>query len=163
MSLQSFMMALSLRALSGNERLAMLAAGDCDGILSLRSAAAWCCLPEAQAMEVLDALCAQGWMVRLRSGRYLCPWLVPPPEAEITSLRQPYVSQSVRRAVYLRDGFRCHYCGSDQRLTLDHKLPVSRGGGHTADNLVTCCKRCNSAKGTRDYSEFRSEMEARHA
>ncbi len=43
----------------------------------------------------------------------------------------------------------CHYCGetvpSDQ-LTMDHILPVVRGGKSTKSNCVPCCKQCNNAK-----------------
>jgi 5-methylcytosine-specific restriction endonuclease McrA len=43
----------------------------------------------------------------------------------------------------------CHYCGrsfSPQELTMDHIVPVSRGGRSTKGNVVACCKECNSAK-----------------
>jgi 5-methylcytosine-specific restriction endonuclease McrA len=52
-----------------------------------------------------------------------------------------------RRAVLSRDGFRCQYCGSTKRLTLDHVVPVSRGGTNTWDNVVTSCAPCNVRKG----------------
>jgi len=43
----------------------------------------------------------------------------------------------------------CHYCGETvppEDLTMDHILPVVRGGKSTKSNCVPCCKRCNSAK-----------------
>jgi len=43
----------------------------------------------------------------------------------------------------------CHYCGrptSPKKLTMDHVVPISRGGKSTKGNLVPCCKACNSAK-----------------
>ena len=56
-----------------------------------------------------------------------------------------------------RDGFRCVYCGKSTedsvKLTLDHILPVSKGGGHSAGNLLTCCSPCNSARGAQPLSE----------
>lgn len=43
----------------------------------------------------------------------------------------------------------CHYCGekfpSDQ-LTMDHIVPVSRGGRSNKANIVACCKECNNDK-----------------
>src|SRR4026208_2536683 len=33
-----------------------------------------------------------------------------------------------RRALFARDGWRCQYCGSTGKLTLDHVVPRSRGG-----------------------------------
>jgi 5-methylcytosine-specific restriction enzyme A len=43
----------------------------------------------------------------------------------------------------------CHYCGRSvipRELTMDHVVPVSRGGKTTKGNVVTCCKECNTAK-----------------
>jgi 5-methylcytosine-specific restriction protein A len=44
---------------------------------------------------------------------------------------------------------RCHYCGrptSPGDLTMDHIVPVARGGRSTRGNVVPACKTCNSAK-----------------
>lgn len=44
-------------------------------------------------------------------------------------------------------GNRCAYCGlRSQRLTQDHVIPVSKGGGYTPDNIVPACQSCNSRK-----------------
>jgi 5-methylcytosine-specific restriction endonuclease McrA len=43
----------------------------------------------------------------------------------------------------------CHYCGRSalpRELTMDHIVPVSRGGKTTKGNVVACCKECNTAK-----------------
>lgn len=43
----------------------------------------------------------------------------------------------------------CHYCKRNvgaANLTLDHVLPVARGGKSTRGNCVPCCKQCNSEK-----------------
>jgi 5-methylcytosine-specific restriction endonuclease McrA len=43
----------------------------------------------------------------------------------------------------------CHYCGRSAEprdLTMDHIVPVSRGGQSTKSNVVPCCKACNNAK-----------------
>ena len=43
----------------------------------------------------------------------------------------------------------CHYCGRNvapKDLTMDHIVPVSRGGRSTKGNVVACCKECNTAK-----------------
>jgi len=45
---------------------------------------------------------------------------------------------------------RCAYCGTKpEKLTQDHVIPISKGGGYTADNIVPACGSCNSSKGTR--------------
>ncbi|OUD14999.1 HNH endonuclease [Thioflexithrix psekupsensis] len=54
-----------------------------------------------------------------------------------------------RREVLRRDRHTCQYCGSTKNLTIDHVIPRSKGGGHTWDNVVTACERCNSHKGDR--------------
>ena len=43
----------------------------------------------------------------------------------------------------------CHYCGQNvlpKDLTMDHIVPLARGGKSTKGNLVTACKACNNAK-----------------
>ncbi len=50
---------------------------------------------------------------------------------------------------------RCHYCGKkSDHLHQEHKIPVSKGGGYTAQNIVPSCQSCNSSKKTRDYKQF---------
>lgn len=46
-------------------------------------------------------------------------------------------------------GHRCAYCGEKKPLTQDHVVPVSKGGHHTASNIVPACQSCNSSKGDR--------------
>jgi len=47
-------------------------------------------------------------------------------------------------------GHRCVYCGRKmKRLTMDHLTPISKGGNHTASNIVPACQICNSIKGTK--------------
>ena len=46
------------------------------------------------------------------------------------------------------NGF-CHYCRRQFRpseLTMDHVIPLSRGGHSTKENIVPCCKECNTQK-----------------
>lgn len=43
----------------------------------------------------------------------------------------------------------CHYCGKrvgPDALTMDHVIPVARGGKSTRANCVPCCKDCNNSK-----------------
>lgn len=41
--------------------------------------------------------------------------------------------------VFLRDRFRCQYCGHGEDLTFDHLVPRSKGGQTTWDNVLTAC------------------------
>jgi len=43
----------------------------------------------------------------------------------------------------------CHYCGkqfSPKELTMDHIVPISRGGKSTKGNVVPSCRNCNTLK-----------------
>jgi 5-methylcytosine-specific restriction endonuclease McrA len=62
----------------------------------------------------------------------------------------PSHTKFCRENVYLRDGYRCQYCGKmkpPRNLTFDHVQPRSRGGQTTWTNIVTACRKCNHAKG----------------
>ena len=54
---------------------------------------------------------------------------------------RPLVKRNVvRRVLFCRDSWRCCYCGRDggpRDLTVDHVKPLSRGGKHVWDNVVT--------------------------
>ena len=53
-----------------------------------------------------------------------------------------------RRSVFARDNYTCQYCGTTGKdLTIDHVVPKRHGGGMHWDNLVTCCRKCNTKKG----------------
>ena len=47
----------------------------------------------------------------------------------------------------------CIYCGSEDKLTLEHILPRSRGGPDEPTNAVWVCKKCNSGKGDKRLYE----------
>jgi 5-methylcytosine-specific restriction endonuclease McrA len=54
-----------------------------------------------------------------------------------------------RRSVYLRDRFRCQYCGKrfpTEELTFDHVVPRAAGGITVWENILTCCVPCNTRK-----------------
>ena len=43
----------------------------------------------------------------------------------------------------------CHYCGCStppKELTMDHIVPIARGGRSIKGNVVPACKKCNTAK-----------------
>lgn len=62
-----------------------------------------------------------------------------------------------RKRMYVRDGFCCVYCGaqasSDVTLTVDHVVPLSRGGSTSFQNCVTACYQCNIRKANRSIKE----------
>lgn len=69
-----------------------------------------------------------------------------------------WIRQERRLGIYLRDGMACAYCGASVEdgatLSLDHVKPHSHGGSNASKNLVTCCRRCNSARGNRPVADF---------
>jgi 5-methylcytosine-specific restriction endonuclease McrA len=62
--------------------------------------------------------------------------------------RRP-IPQSVKAAVWQRDGGRCAECGSTVHLEFDHIIPVARGGADTERNLQLLCLDCNRRKSAR--------------
>lgn len=49
---------------------------------------------------------------------------------------------------------RCLFCGEVRALTIDHIMPVERGGGNEPENIQALCRLCNSSKGTRTNDEY---------
>ena len=48
----------------------------------------------------------------------------------------------------------CVFCGSQDDLVTDHLVPISRGGGDSADNTVLTCRSCNAERGARGIFEW---------
>jgi 5-methylcytosine-specific restriction endonuclease McrA len=55
----------------------------------------------------------------------------------------------------------CAFCKSSENITIDHIIPLSRGGNHSIGNLQPLCGSCNSSKKNRfisEYKYYRSKM-----
>jgi len=57
-----------------------------------------------------------------------------------------YIPSDVVNEVWERDHGRCVICGSQRQLELDHRIPFSKGGSNTANNIRILCKECNLRK-----------------
>jgi hypothetical protein len=55
---------------------------------------------------------------------------------------------ALRNQVFERDQWHCKSCGATERLSVDHIVPVVKGGGNELENLQTLCLSCNSSKGS---------------
>jgi 5-methylcytosine-specific restriction endonuclease McrA len=51
----------------------------------------------------------------------------------------------LREKVLIRDGYTCYYCGQEAN-TVDHIVPISKGGISSDENMIAACTRCNSGK-----------------
>ena len=58
-----------------------------------------------------------------------------------------------RKNIFLRDNFKCQYCGKNGNLTIDHVIPRSRGGKDSWENVAVSCVRCNNRKGDKPLEE----------
>ena len=78
------------------------------------------------------------------------PFLVEVPEVQIRRERQK--ARELRASQWWkrrRASGICHHCGekfAPKDLTMDHLIPIIRGGKSTKGNLVPSCKKCNSER-----------------
>ena len=71
------------------------------------------------------------------------------------------------RRTYVRDNYRCIYCGRDMlsslndwlSLEIDHLKPSSKKGKDEDDNLVTCCNVCNKLKSNFDPGDLPEDQQ----
>lgn len=64
------------------------------------------------------------------------------------------IERNLRKKIYKRDGYKCLKCGETEWLTIDHVVPLGKGGTNRENNLITLCKKCNQEKGTEIWHEF---------
>jgi 5-methylcytosine-specific restriction endonuclease McrA len=85
------------------------------------------------------------------------------PERGVNALQRALArgAESIELVTYeqlrQRDGHDCYLCGefvTRKTVSMDHVIPVSRGGNHTRENLRLAHSRCNSLKGDRLLSEI---------
>ncbi len=62
-----------------------------------------------------------------------------------------YISELIKNQVRERAGFLCEYCHANEQwqyvpFTVDHVIPLSKGGVNNIDNLALACFHCNRQK-----------------
>lgn len=75
--------------------------------------------------------------------------------------RRTNMVRLTRAGLYYRDHGRCQYCGEElslhskeNKLTIDHVIPTSRGGTNDWNNVSASCDVCNRKKGNKPPEEF---------
>ena len=72
-------------------------------------------------------------------------------------------AQKKRDVVISKAKYICYYCDDSpvlrgERLTIDHKTPISRGGSSKLTNLVAACLPCNNEKADMTAGEFQKYL-----
>lgn len=142
--------------------------GLCTGVVWSSRATQASAVPQKVVSEVLVSLEEKGVIVKIgettRSGTAYKVCIPEQIEASREMMKKATSKNAVsdvdekidyynirenRISLYERDGYTCYKCGkllTRWDATLDHILPVSRGGKNTKDNLITCCLLCNSRR-----------------
>ncbi|XP_010276405.1 PREDICTED: uncharacterized protein LOC104611160 [Nelumbo nucifera] len=108
--------------------------------------------------EKADVLEYYDQTVKSPSGSFYIPAVLRVPHL-LQVVKRRRIRQSLsRKNIFYRDIFTCQYCSSRESLTIDHVLPVSRGGEWKWENLVTACARCNSRKGQKTLEEANMKL-----
>jgi len=74
------------------------------------------------------------------------------------------IRKAVREAIFKRDNNMCLLCNARFNLTIDHIIPLSKGGTNYYTNLQTLCHSCNLNKGcsnNRNYIDYRKNKSSR--
>lgn len=67
-----------------------------------------------------------------------------------------------RRSIFARDNYTCQYCGArGSDMTIDHIIPRRLGGPTSWDNLVCCCKKCNSRKSDKTLAQVSFSLKSK--
>ena len=74
------------------------------------------------------------------------------PRRKISTSKRRCVPDVKKQNIKRRDKNICLSCGSTERLTIDHIVPLARGGSNKQKNLQTLCHWCNALKGEKIIS-----------
>ncbi|KAL6205298.1 PREDICTED: uncharacterized protein LOC101304737 [Fragaria vesca subsp. vesca] len=104
-------------------------------------------------MDKADVLEYYDQTVNSPSGSFYIPAVLRVPHLLQVVKRRRIKCNLSRKNILCRDSFTCQYCSSRENLTIDHVIPIARGGEWKWDNLVTACAKCNSKKGQKTVEE----------
>ncbi|KAJ0252494.1 hypothetical protein HA466_0116860 [Hirschfeldia incana] len=109
-------------------------------------------------MDKADVLEYYDQTVDSATGSFYIPAVLRVPHLLQVVKRRRVKNSLSRKNILLRDDYTCQYCSSRENLTIDHVIPISRGGEWTWQNLVAACSRCNSKKGHRTVEEAHMKL-----
>lgn len=106
----------------------------------------------------VEIACKRYWSAEIWRWRYMCDpefnYHVRQRNHEVRiRYRQNHNMRLHREAVlnqFAAFNGNCCYCGSADRIVIDHFIPRSKGGPHVLTNLVPACHRCNTSKRDHD-------------
>jgi hypothetical protein len=67
--------------------------------------------------------------------------------------RYAYIPNKLKKEVLLKFKHTCNYCGSKDKLEIDHIYPVDKGGLSEIKNLQVLCSKCNRKKSNKILPE----------
>ncbi|KAK8531671.1 hypothetical protein V6N13_131031 [Hibiscus sabdariffa] len=109
-------------------------------------------------MEKADVLEYYDQTVNSPSGSFYIPAVLRVRHLLQVVKRRRIRANLSRKNVLFRDNFTCQYCSARDNLTIDHVLPVARGGEWKWENLVAACAKCNSKKGQKTPEEANMKL-----
>lgn len=127
-------------------------------------------LGDRRGHDHVCARCGGHFVTERRKAKYCSRSCVNAPADPYANQRKMATKRARRRAAFVevvdpatlfeRDGWRCHICGGKVRRgvdgfdpqapTIDHVVPLSRGGEHSYRNTACAHRICNMRKGARD-------------
>jgi len=97
--------------------------------------------------EAVDSLISEleghGFLLRRDGFIHITNWR----RWQHASVLREHIPSSIRKRILSAGS--CISCGSTERLTVDHKIPVSKGGSNEIQNLQCLCSTCNTQKSNR--------------
>ncbi|KAI3471484.1 hypothetical protein Pfo_028134 [Paulownia fortunei] len=109
-------------------------------------------------MDKADVLEYYDQTINSPSGSFYIPAVLRVPHLLQVVKRRKVKRGLSRKNIFHRDNFTCQYCSCGENLTIDHVLPIARGGKWTWENLVAACAKCNSKKGQKTLEEANMKL-----
>ncbi|KAJ7976363.1 HNH endonuclease [Quillaja saponaria] len=108
-------------------------------------------------MEKVDVLEYYDQTVNSPSGSFYIPAVLRVPHLLQVIKRRTVKNNLSRKNILYRDNYTCIVLHSEN-LTIDHVVPIARGGEWKWENLVTACTKCNSKKGQMTQQEANMKL-----